>query len=285
MQKAVRGKYTITQNKEISPGIFEIRFDAPDICGAAAGGQFVNVYLPGGSMLLPRPLGIAGSDGGLTLVYAVVGAGTEALSLIEEGERIELMGPLGEGVFDYIGNTAKEILLIGGGLGIPPLLFAAQKMKEERGDVNLTAFLGYRSDPFYVQEFKSVCGEVHVASETEGAAGFCGNVIDLLDSAGAKGELALDCGPRPMLALACGPRPMLAAAAGWCAERDIPLRVSLEERMGCGYGACAGCTVETRFLGDEKRPQNGPYFPDGNGITRKKVCVHGPVFWADEVVW
>jgi len=274
MQKAFRGNYTITQNKEISPGIFEIRFSAPEICGAAAGGQFVNVYLPGGAMLLPRPVSITGTDGSLTLVYAVVGAGTEALSLIEEGECIELMGPLGDGGFDYPGNTAKDILLIGGGLGIPPLLFAAQKMKE-KSDVNIKAFLGFRDDTFYVPEFKSVCCEVHIASETEGAAGFCGNVIDLLDSKGAKGELAL----------ACGPRPMLAAAAHWCAEIDIPLRVSLEERMGCGYGACAGCIAETRFLGDESKPQNGPYFPDEKGITRKKVCVHGPVFWADEVVW
>ena len=274
MQKAVRGKYTITQNKEISPGIFEIRFDAPEIYGAATGGQFVNVYLPGGSMLLPRPLGIAGAGGGLTLVYAVAGAGTEALSFVKEGERVELMGPFGEGVFDYPGNTAKEILLIGGGLGIPPLLFAARKMKE-RGDVNITAFLGFREDPFYVRGFKDVCGEVFVCSETEGAAGFCGNVTELLEQEGTGGELAL----------ACGPRPMLEAAARWCAVKDIPLRVSLEERMGCGYGACAGCTAATRQLNDAARPQNGPNMPDANGIIMKKVCVHGPVFWADEVVW
>jgi len=274
MQKAVRGKYTITQNKEISPGIFEIRFNAPEIYGAATGGQFVNVYLPGGSMLLPRPLGIAGAGGGLTLVYAAIGAGTEALSFIKEGESIELMGPFGEGVFDFPGNTAREILLIGGGLGIPPLLFAARKMKE-RGDVNITAFLGFREDPFYVRGFKDVCGEVFVCSETEGAAGFCGNVTELLEQEGTGGELAL----------ACGPRPMLEAAARWCAARDIPLRVSLEERMGCGYGACAGCTAATRQLNDAARPQNGPNMPDANGIIMKKVCVHGPVFWADEVVW
>jgi dihydroorotate dehydrogenase electron transfer subunit len=78
---------------------------------------------------------------------------------------------------------------------------------------------------------------------------------------------------------------MLAAVAGWCAQNDISLRVSLEERMGCGYGACAGCTAKTRSLNDPEKPQNGPNNAGEDGVIKKKVCVHGPVFWADEVVW
>ena len=103
----------------------------------------------------------------------------------------------------------------------------------------------------------------------------------------ADGNAAKEAGKtgRPSLALACGPWPMMAAASEWCKTRTIPLRVSLEERMGCGYGACAGCAVRTLLLNDPAKPQNGPSVIDAEGFIRKKVCVHGPVFWADEVVW
>jgi len=287
MIKAARGKYSLIKNEEIGPGVFEINVSSPGIAEAAAAGQFVNIYLPGGEMLLPRPIGIADVKGDtIALVFAVVGEGTRALSRFKGGEKIELMGPLGTGFFDYPGSTdpiPSEVLLIGGGAGVPPLNFAARKLKLARGNsVRLTAFLGFSKEPWYTGGLENACDEVWAASETEGAAAFHGNVVGLLDSVSRRGSGQWGPG---CLALACGPRPMLAAAAQWCEARKIPLRVSMEERMGCGYGACAGCAIDTRPFRDESRLQGGACMPGETGIVKKKVCVDGPVFWADEVVW
>jgi len=293
-----RNKYRILSAKAVSDGIFGLRIDAPEIAFSAAPGQFVNVYLEDNAMLLPRPVCIAdASDDALGLAYAVVGGGTKKLSSLKNGDRIELMGPLGTGFFSYPGSPMDEprteryakpfeVLLIGGGSGVPPLYFAAKKLRGKFYEkIRLRAFLGFREAPWFVGEFRGICDEVAVASETEGAAGVCGLVTDLLDKAYPSGIQAGLASAPPALAIACGPRPMLKAVSQWCAAKDIPLRVSLEERMGCGYGACAGCTVKTRPLDDEAKPQNGPGKPDAEGIIRKKVCVHGPVFWSDEVVW
>jgi len=330
-EKARRGKYRIISANRIASDITELRINAPEIADRAAPGQFVNVYLPGGELLLPRPIGIADArDDTITLVFAVVGKGTKALSRFEEGQHIELMGPLGTGFFDYPGSPADdsgtqedrspgtgffdypgspaddsgtqedrsklhaeegrpfEVLLIGGGTGVPPLYYAARELERIHGNlVRRTACLGFPAEPWYTNGFGRVCNNVLIGSETEGAAEFHGNVIELLDTVYPLPQTkeGIQIKTYTALALACGPRPMLAAAAKWCEARDIPLRVSLEERMGCGYGACAGCTVDTRPLNDAGRPQNGPIIPDANGIIRKKVCVHGPVFWADEVAW
>lgn len=291
MNRASRGIYSIIKNEGIAPGIFELCVEAPEIAREAAAGRFVNAYLPGGAMLLPRPLSIADArEDVLTLVYGVVGAGTKRLSCLAADGVLEAMGPLGTGFFDYPGSPTDaspagafkeefEILLIGGGAGIPPLHFAARTLRAAfRGGVKIRAALGFREYPWYSKEFEHVCDEVLIASETEGSASFHGNVVELL-------EEAYQGMGREGLALACGPRPMLASASAWCGARGTPLRVSLEERMGCGYGACAGCTAGTRPLNDESKPQNGPAAADAAGIIKKKVCVHGPVFWADEVIW
>ena len=125
-----RGNCLITGHEQVSEGIMRLRFSAPEIADPATPGQFVNVYLPGGEMLLPRPISIADAQGGeVTLIYAIVGGGTKALAGIGAGASIEIMGPLGTGFLDY---TAKEkiyknILLIGGGVGIPPLFFTARR--------------------------------------------------------------------------------------------------------------------------------------------------------------
>jgi len=283
MKKAERGKYKITKNKEISPGIFELWICAPEISKAGTAGQFVNVYLPDKDMLLPRPLSIADAHGEtLVLVYAVVGKGTKALAELKVDEVVTIMGPLGTGFFDGESSTNKnkKVVLVGGGVGIPPLHFAAKKLRGiYQGRIQIEAMLGFREEPWYITEFESVCDTVHVISETEGVAPNKGNVIDLLDclvslamtEVGTRDDGGGTCNDRGELVLACGPRAMLEAVSKWCAERNLPLRVSLEERMGCGFGACAGCTVNIRTPGGES--------------VRKKVCVDGPVFWADEVVW
>ena len=287
MKKAIRGKYKIIKNGEISPGLFELTVETPDIAGVATAGQFVNVYLPGGETILPRPISIAGVSGNdLTVVYAVIGKGTKTMTGFGAGDMIEIMGPLGTGFFDYIGSPTDEsssltdnedstILLIGGGAGIPPLRFAAEKLKAtKKGNTKIVAALGYAKAPWYQEEFKEVCDEVLLISETPGETSISGRVTDLLNGI-----------ENPCFAITCGPRPMLKAVSDWCSERKVPLRVSMEERMGCGYGACAGCIIKTIAIDDPEKPQKGPNNPDSEGIIRKKVCVHGPVFWADEICW
>jgi dihydroorotate dehydrogenase electron transfer subunit len=221
---------------------------------------------------------------------------------------IEAMGPLGTGFFDYSGSLLRprglsargRVLLIGGGVGIPPLLFAAQKLRAVCGDdIEIAAFLGYRGTPWLLERFAPVCDAVFRISEQPPAVSYesnltpqtaaippTGNVVDLLGA--LRDEIltpAQTASKNHTLALSCGPKPMLAAVASWCAQSHIDLRVSLEERMGCGYGACAGCTAKTRPLNDPEKPQNGPNNAGEDGVIKKKVCVHGPVFWADEVVW
>jgi len=275
MKKAERGKYRITKNQEISPGIFELWVCAPEIAAAGNAGQFVNVYLPDKDKLLPRPLSIADAHGEtLVLVYAVVGKGTEAMASLGVDEMVTVMGPLGTGFFDCdksIIEEDKKVILIGGGVGIPPLHFAAKNLRGKfQSRIKIEAMLGFREEPWYVTEFESVCDAVHVISETEGEAQHTGNVVELLDR---QSRVVADASRNDgeALVLSCGPRAMLEAVSGWCTERNLPLRVSLEERMGCGFGACAGCSINIRTQGGES--------------VRKKVCVDGPVFWADEVIW
>ena len=331
MNPAERNKYKIINNGQIADGIFELIIDAPGIAEAATPGQFVNIYLPGGAMLLPRPISIASVDkstGQVSLIYATVGEGTKVLSSLnpdpgqspgnQNDNTIEAMGPLGSGFFDYTKEIISgKVILIGGGVGVPPLLFAAQRLRETAGSaVEIKAMLGYRAAPWLTNRFTQVCDDVRTISENlqaqspsvatpqntipnnprasgSYAANKKGTVIDLLNMmsaelSGAEATPASDAGPEARsktLALACGPKPMLKAVAEWCGQNDIDLRISLEERMGCGYGACAGCTTKTRSLDDHDKPQAGPKNAGEDGIIKKKICVHGPVFWADEVVW
>ena len=302
MGREGRIKVKVTERHKSSE-FYQIGFSAPDIVRGMTPGQFINVYVPGGAMLLPRPISISGYRGGTVfLTFAVIGGGTAVLAGLQDHSEIEIMGPLGTGFFDYPGalplkayeakacdRPFDRVMLIGGGAGVPPLSFAARKLKAAYRATNLRieAYLGFRGNGWGGGEFDRWCNTVKMASETEGAlwykdikAEYHGTVIGLLDEAYPEGEPV-----EKTIAIACGPRPMLAAAARWCAARGIPLRVSLEERMGCGYGACAGCIVKTLPLCDECRPQEGPSAPGVDGVIRKKVCVHGPVFWADEVIW
>ena len=292
----------IIKNERIADNIFELVIASPDIALAATPGQFVNIYLPGGAMLLPRPISIAGvnkTTGEVSLIYAIVGDGTKALS-IQSDNFINVLGPLGTGFLDYSSDVnIDKSILIGGGVGVPPLLFAAHRLRETLGSsIEIKAILGYRESPWLEDRFAEICNDVSTISENPPATisnelNFSvsatqtqkpqiqsGNVIDLLDI--NRDDIIAK---NKVLALSCGPKPMLAAVAVWCESNKIDLRVSLEERMGCGYGACAGCTAKTRPLNNDEKPQAGPNKAGEDGIIKKKICVHGPVFWADEVVW
>jgi dihydroorotate dehydrogenase electron transfer subunit len=292
---------TIIENSELASGIRRLVLgDTGDgavtaLARAAAPGQFAGVYLNSDSMLLPRPFGIsdvrAGGDcaATITFVYAIVGAGTAELAGYAPGTRLGLLGPQGNG-YDLTA-PARNTLLIGGGLGIPPLLFAARRLSESRagGDATkVTALLGYRDTPFYADEFKRYCDEVY---DIEGADG---TVLDLVARLVAQGTLDL----ADAAVLACGPYPMLKAVAAWSLARGIPAQVSLEARMGCGYGACVGCTVETLPPAQAPPDEQDAAVPihgqdatapihghDAAAPIRRKVCTDGPVFPAEAILW
>ena len=237
------------------------------ICGQAKAGQFINVYLKDKSTLLPRPISICQIDEeSLDIVYKVIGKGTEVLSHYKEGEDIKISSELGNGyMLDDIdenltgsqSNRKKECVLVGGGVGIPPLIQLARELKKRQAGV--TIILGFQEEPFLIKEAEKICDHVYIATEN-GTAGYHGNVIQLIKEKRIIGDEFYSCGPKPMLK----------ALTGYCKDIGAPVQVSLEERMGCGYGACVGCTCKT--------------IKDGKTV-QKAVCKDGPVFFGKEVMW
>lgn len=221
-------------------------------------GQFVNLYPKEKHTILPRPISICEIDkdkGTLRVVYAVVGDGTDQFSKLLAGESLEVSGPIGKG-FDLSGDY-KDHLLVGGGVGVPPLLELAKNLKG-----NLTVVLGFRDEPILVEAFEKLGASVYIATES-GRVGHKGNVLDILKGKNIKADMVYSCGPKPMLK----------ALNQWCQEKAIPVQVSLEERMACGIGVCVGCVCKQK---DEE---------DQDGWSYKKTCGDGPVFMGSDVMW
>lgn len=250
---------------------------APTVATLAVPGQFINIYLPDGSMLLPRPFGIADvktsekadknesvETDTIEIVYAVIGKGTRLLSAQKPGQKLRVLGPLGNGFdLDEMGGT---VILVGGGLGIPPLHFVSKQLAEMNGAERRSktiAVLGYREKAFYQSEMEMASDEVYAISDTPNVMTKTGNVIDLLEMLLSDGVIDLT----DATILSCGPAPMLKAVAEWSVARNIPARMSLEARMGCGYGACVGCSIKL------------------SSDLKKKVCTDGPIFRAEDIVW
>ncbi|MFC7061273.1 dihydroorotate dehydrogenase electron transfer subunit [Halobacillus seohaensis] len=219
-------------------------------------GQFVHIQVSE-QYFLRRPVSIADVSpvkGTITLLYKVMGEGTDALTHKKAGEKIDIVGPGGKGFPVQDINNSKA-LLIGGGIGIPPLYFLAKQLTAK--GIEVTSVLGFRSeeDMFYVKEFESL-GKVHVTTN-DGTVGTKGFVTDALPSL-ENIDTYFTCGPTIML------RNVKEKLKG------VPGYISIEERMGCGIGACFACVLET------------PAKEDGKGYV--KVCSDGPVFRPEEVV-
>ncbi|KAB3530560.1 dihydroorotate dehydrogenase electron transfer subunit [Alkaliphilus serpentinus] len=247
----------VLENHEIAKGIYQMKLAVGDTAKEAKVGQFINLYLPRRDLLLPRPISISQisiGEGTFKLVYGVVGKGTKELSKMKEKEGIPFMGPLGNGF--KVDEGVKNHILIGGGIGVPPLLQLASELKG-----NISVYLGFREEPFLVEEFKKYSNQVLIATE-DGSYGAKGDVIKLLDENPPEGEMVYSCGPKPMLK----------AVADWSRAVDINAQLSMEERMACGIGACLVCTCKIKDEGLMK-------------WQNKRVCKDGPVFLRDEVVW
>ena len=247
-------KAAVYSQVQLAEGIFSMWLGAGEMAKAAVPGQFIAVYPNDSARLLPRPISICETDPEkelLRIVYRVAGEGTKELSSCRAGDTLSIMGPLGNG----FPLKDKKALLIGGGIGIPPMLELAKALSCEK-----TAVPGYRdSQTFLAEEIGKYAG-LAVATE-DGSVGTKGTVLDAIKAQGLKADIIY----------ACGPTPMLRALKEYAAKEGIECWISLEERMACGVGACLGCVCHSKDVDEHSNVRN------------KRVCKDGPVFLADEV--
>lgn len=257
----------VVRNEEIAMDIYSLWIET-ELAKEAAPGQFVGVFTSDRSTLLPRPISICEVNeekSALRLVYRVVGKGTAEFSHLQAGRRIFLLGVLGNG-FPFEIAEQKTAVLMGGGIGIPPILELAKKLSghgKAQAPVakEVISVVGYRDkDTFLLEELQQY-SKVFVATE-DGSVGTKGNVIDALN------EQKIN----PDIIFACGPMPMLRGIKNWAEPKDIPAYISLEERMACGVGACLGCVCTTKEVDEHSHVHNA------------RICTDGPVFDSREVM-
>lgn len=279
----------VVDQNALGSGIYDLTLKTTNIAKAAKAGQFVSVYSNDRSKLLPRPISLCGIDRDedtIRLVYRVTGenTGTEEFSKLVMGDKIRILGPLGNG---FTVEPGKKAFLIGGGIGVPPMLQLAkdinsgvvqttgavdtntqEKEQTEEKQINghgkkicdMNIIMGYRDEnTFLLDEFKEQA-DSFVATE-DGSVGTKGNVIDAINENGLEADVIY----------ACGPMPMLRALKAYAMEHDMECYVSMEERMACGIGACLACVCKTK---DKDAHSN---------VNNKRICKEGPVFNAKEV--
>ncbi len=253
----------VLSQEMLSDGVYDMTILTSEIAKNAKAGQFVNVYLPDKSRILPRPISICGFDrdeGTLRIVYRVTGEGkgTDLLSTLKAGDEIDVLGPLGNG-YDLSDIKGKKILILGGGIGIPPMLGLAKAVCEVT-DERCEIALGYRnSDMFLENEFRAY-GNVHISTD-DGSSGVHGTAIDAANAAGVE----------PDIVMACGPTPMLRGVKDYALSKGAAGFISLEERMACGVGACLACVCKTTGVDEHSHVHNA------------RVCKEGPVFNINDV--
>ncbi len=240
--------YTMLENTAVAQDVFRMRL-AGNTAAFTRPGQFLNIALDG--LFLRRPISIADYDAcGVLIYYKVVGEGTRRMSTMVAGETLDVLTGLGNG-FDVV-SSGDSPLIIGGGVGAPPLYRLTRELLD-RGK-QPTVILGFntQSDIFLAPEFKAM-GVPVILSTADGSAGVHGFVTDALHKAA----------PSYDYVYACGPEPMLHALYD---ATDTPGQYSFEARMGCGFGACMGCSCKTKY-------------------GYKRICRDGPVLEKEEIIW
>lgn len=241
-----RGIYKIVSNKPLTKDVFEMILSG-DTSAITAPGQFINIKLDG--FYLRRPISICDYDiNTVTILYKVVGGGTEAMSRLESGAELDILCGLGNG-FD-VSKSGEKPVLIGGGVGVPPLYNLCKKLIESGRKVTVILGFNTASEMFYIEKFESLGAEVYV-STVDGSSGVKGFVTDVLKNIDY--DYFFTCGPMPMFRAI----EKIASSSG---------QYSFEERMGCGFGACMGCSCKTKY---------------GN----KRICRDGPVLEREEIIW
>ena len=241
----IKGLYTIAENRLIAVKTFRMVLEGKGVVD----GEFVYIAIPG--FYLRRPLSICDKeDGRLTVIYKVVGEGTKVLSEMAVGKELEVLTGLGRG-FDPEACEGRA-LLIGGGLGVPPLYLLAKELKARGKKVTVVLGFNKADELILEEEFRKICDEV-VVSTADGSVGVKGFVTDALKAMEPGYDYFYTCGPMVMMKAVCN-------------LLEGPGEASLEERMGCGAGFCYGCSIQTK---------NGP----------RRVCKDGPVFKKEELLW
>ncbi|MBQ2641313.1 MAG: dihydroorotate dehydrogenase electron transfer subunit [Lachnospiraceae bacterium] len=258
---------TVADSRRIAQEIWSLELayapgEAPD---QVRPGQFAGIYPTAADLLLMRPISICRWDPArsvLRFVYRAAGKGTKTLTELKAGDRVDMLGILGNG-YDLDALKGRRVLLLGGGIGIPPMLELAASLnacKSEHKNTQVTAILGYRDGDLFLKEDMEALADVLVATE-DGSAGTKGNVLDVVREKGIEADVIC----------ACGPLPMLRAVRHYAMENGIRAFLSLEERMACGVGVCLGCVAATTKVDEHSRVHNA------------RVCVEGPVFDAEDV--
>jgi dihydroorotate dehydrogenase electron transfer subunit len=254
----------VLRQEELASGCFRITFLSEEIAAAARPGQFLHVRVaPSLDPLLRRPLSVHAVNrqtGEVALLYRVTGRGTELLARKKKGDSLDVLGPLGRGF--ALPGPGRRAAVVAGGIGVAPLFFLLQRLAGAGNPADV--LLGARSSKMLIleKEIRALGFFVRTATD-DGSAGYRGAVTDLLAELLAQGGTEM--------VYACGPVAMLAATARLLEKHGVKGQVSLEERMGCGVGACFSCACRVR---------------EGDGReSYRRVCCEGPVFWAGEVVW
>ncbi len=242
----------VTEKKQLTSTIYDFKLKNSELAKITKPGQFVQVFVPGKT--LRRPISVCDViDDTIRIVFEVRGEGTAIMSQTKVGDTVNIIAPLGKG-FDI--DPSKRTVLIGGGIGVPPMLYAAKKSGK-----NTVAINGFRNKDAVIlsDDFKSCVSKLTITTD-DGSYGIHGFVTMPLEEEIKNAELVC----------ACGPLPMLKNIAEIAKKNNVPCQISLEQRMACGIGACLGCAVEINRNGKN---------------TFKHVCKDGPVFNAEEVVW
>lgn len=235
---------TIIENRALTDSVYIMKLSGRT--GENRPGQFAELKLDG--LFLRRPISVCDNENGvLTLVYKNVGKGTELMTGMKAGDTLDVLTGLGNG-YD-IGSAGERPLLIGGGVGVPPLYMLAKELVRSGRKVSVVLGFNTKSEIFFEDEFRALGCSVTVTT-ADGSYGVKGFVTDALPDGAS-------------YFYACGPKPMLAAL---CGKTGLSGEVSLEERMGCGFGACMGCSIMTKG-------------------GAKRVCKDGPVFKKEELIW
>ncbi|MBO5698244.1 MAG: dihydroorotate dehydrogenase electron transfer subunit [Alistipes sp.] len=243
-----KGIYTILSNEPLTPAVYRMVLEG-DTQYITRSGQFINIELTG--KFLRRPISVADYDERtVTIIYKVVGSGTEQMRGMVAGEKLDILTGLGNGF--STDNDAKRPLLVGGGVGVPPMYNLCKRLLSEGKRPTVIIGFNTKAELFYEEEFKALGVDVVVAT-ADGSAGVKGFVTDAIRKAKVEFDYLYTCGPLPML------KALYDAT-------DTPAEFSFEERMGCGFGACMGCSCKTKY---------------GN----KRICKDGPVLKREEIIW
>ena len=238
--------FNITDNRPLTDSVYKMVLQG-DVSAITAPGQFVNIQLEG--LYLRRPISVCDLDGDkLTIVYKTVGKGTEQMSRMQAGEKLDVLTGLGNG-YDLTLSGDKPVLL-GGGVGVPPMYLLAKKLLEQGKKVSVILGFNTKSEIFYEQEFKDLGCDVTVTTVdgSYGVKGFVTTALETMDY-----TYFYTCGPEPML------KAVYKAA-------NTSGQMSFEKRMGCGFGACMGCSCKTL-------------------TGYKRICKEGPVMMKEEILW